>query len=281
MSSRRGLPDGKRMRHDVHFVDELVSRYEEGGVGCMIPVQKICSSPFQPRANLGELDDLAASIREKGVLEPLLVREAEGGFVLIAGERRLRAAQKAGLEEVPCVVLDVGDEETLEIALVENLQRKDLDPFEEADALRRLAEDFEYSHAEIAEKLGKSRTTVTEILRLCDIPEEVRAVARKAGVTSRSALLQVAREDDPNRMVDQLDRISAGESIPREEAVQRRRAGASPKPGRPRNFHFRFAPKGSDFALQIRFRRSRVSREELIQTLRAVLERLVAGESLP
>jgi ParB family chromosome partitioning protein len=266
------------MRHNVHFVDELMTKFEEENIGTMIPVQKICSNPFQPRANLGELDDLVASVREKGVLEPLLVKEDEGAFVLIAGERRLRAAQKAGLQQVPCVVMDVGEEEMLEIALVENLQRKDLDPFEEADALRRLSDEFEYSHAEIAERLGRSRTTVTEILRLVAIPEEVRALARRAGVTSKSALLQLAREGDPNKMVDCLDRISAGEVEPREEAVRRRQAEAGRRPGRPKNFTFRFAPKGAEFSLNLRFRRTRVTREELIETLRAVLDQLLEEE---
>src|SRR6476661_5267945 len=138
-----------KMRHDTHFVEELTARHETP-VGKMIPLAAIEPDPGQPRSTMGDLDDLVASIRDKGVLEPILVRPRPGDgdeegpagvlYRIISGERRYRAAQEAGLYEVPAIEMEVTDEEALEIALIENLQRKDLTPFEEADGYRLLAE---------------------------------------------------------------------------------------------------------------------------------------------
>ena len=165
MSSPRriGLPDTIRMRHDTHFVDQLVRPGTES-VGRLIPIEDIDPNPNQPRQTLGDLAELTASVREKGILEPLLVRRVDGRYQIIAGERRYRAAVEAGLSELPCVIRDSSDAETMEIALIENLQRKDLTPFEEADGLKVLAEKYSYTHEDMAEKLGKSRSTITESL---------------------------------------------------------------------------------------------------------------------
>src|SRR5512137_944546 len=179
MSSPRriGLPDTVRMRHDTHFVDQLMRPSGET-VGRLIPVEDIEPNPHQPRQTLGDLAELTASIREKGVLEPLLVRRHGSRFQIIAGERRYRAAIEADISELPCVVRESSDAEAMEIALVENLQRKDLTPFEEADGLKVLAETYGYTHEDMAEKLGKSRSTVTESLALAAMPEEIRERCR-------------------------------------------------------------------------------------------------------
>jgi len=139
------------MRHDHHFVDHLVAA-PAGGVGRMIPIEQLEPNPDQPRRVFGEMADLISSIKEKGVLEPVLVRPAGEKFQIIAGERRYRASIEAGLSQVPCIELDVDDRGVLEISLIENLQRLDLDPFEEADGLKRLSEKFLYTHDEIARK---------------------------------------------------------------------------------------------------------------------------------
>ncbi len=154
---RVGLPETLRMRHDSHFVEQLA---RPGGVaiGRLVPIEDLLPNPNQPRQSVGDLSELVASVREKGVLEPILVRPLGGRFQIIAGERRYRAATEAGLVEVPCVVREADDAEVMEIALVENLQRRDLTPFEEADGLSVLAETYEYTHEKMAEKLGKSRT---------------------------------------------------------------------------------------------------------------------------
>jgi ParB family chromosome partitioning protein len=161
------------MRHGTHFVDELAAR-NETPIGKMVPLSEIDPDPNQPRSSMGQLDDLVASIREKGVLEPLLVRrhpDARSGggektYRIISGERRYHASLEAGLFEVPVIELDVTDEEALEIALIENLQRKDLTPFEEAEGYRALAERYGYTHEQIAETVGRSRPVVTETLAL-------------------------------------------------------------------------------------------------------------------
>src|SRR3974390_42966 len=161
------------MRHDAHYVESLTS-YSGAAVGRMFPIEKTQPNPDQPRKALGELRELTESIREKGVLEPLLVRfvPREDCYYIISGERRYHASRAAGLREVPCIEKMADDAETLEIALIENLQRKDLTPFEEADGLHRLAEQFDYTHDDVAKKIGKSRSSVSETMSLRVIPEE-------------------------------------------------------------------------------------------------------------
>lgn len=140
-----------------------------------IAIGEIRPNPFQPRQNAGDdIAELVASIREKGVIQPVLVRRRRDGYELVSGERRLRAAQQAGLAKIPAVVRLVDDREMLELALVENLQRKNLNPVDEALAYKRLAEEFKLTHEEIAQKVGKDRSTVTNALRLLELPFKVR-----------------------------------------------------------------------------------------------------------
>lgn len=140
-------------------------------------IGSIAPNPYQPREVFDEaaIEDLAASIRAKGLLQPLLVRPAGNGYQLIAGERRFRAAQKAGLEQVPVTVREVDDVEALELALIENLQRENLNPVEEARAFKRLGEEFKLSQEDIAARVGKSRSAVTNSLRLLQLPPSVLA----------------------------------------------------------------------------------------------------------
>ncbi len=162
MSKRIGLPITLKMRHDAHYVESLTS-YSGAAVGRMIRVDQIRPNPDQPRKALGDLRELTESICEKGVLEPLLVRYVprEDCFHIISGERRYHASRAAGLREVPCIEKNADDAETLEIGLIENIQRKDLTPFEEADGLHRLSAQFEYTHEDIAKKIGRARSSVT------------------------------------------------------------------------------------------------------------------------
>src|SRR5258708_262763 len=150
---RVGLPESLRMRHDPHFVDQL-GRPGGVAIGRVIPIEDIEPNPRQPRQNLGDLSELTASIREKGVLEPILVRQNGARYQIIAGERRFRAASEAGLAEMPCIVRDSTDAEMIELALVENLQRKDLTAFEEAEGLKALAEIYQYTHERMAQQTG-------------------------------------------------------------------------------------------------------------------------------
>jgi ParB family chromosome partitioning protein len=140
-----------------------------------IAVERITPSPFQPRRTFdeGKIDELAASIRNQGIIQPLVVRPHGDGFELIAGERRWRAAMRAGLARVPVVIRNASDHEALQLALVENLQREDLNPIEEANGYRRLQEEFHWSQEEMAEKVGKSRPAIANSLRLLTLPGEV------------------------------------------------------------------------------------------------------------
>jgi ParB family chromosome partitioning protein len=157
-----------------------------GSEGERVEVERIVPNRHQPRARFDDegIAELAASIAQMGVLQPLLVTPLEDGrYMLISGERRLRAARRAGLPTVPVVVRDVEDRELLELALVENLQREDLDPIEEATGYRELVDAFEMTQAEVAERVGRSRPAVGNAIRLLDLPEEVQGLVR-GGVLS-------------------------------------------------------------------------------------------------
>jgi ParB family chromosome partitioning protein len=261
------------MRHDHHFVDQL-GRPSGRPVGQLVPLEDIDPNPNQPRQMMGDLTELAASVREKGVLEPILVRPKGSRFEILAGERRYRAATEAGLAEVPCIVRDASDAEMMEIALVENLQRKDLSAFEEADGLKVLAETYAYTHEQMAEKLGKSRTSITETLSLTAMPEEVREVCRLADIESKSLLLQIVRQSEPEKMlalVDALQREGGTRAHARRIVRERRSTGTR---GRPRHYVFRYQPREKGFTLSLQFKKSQVSRDEVIRALRGILAEL-------
>src|SRR5262245_39098389 len=148
-----------RMRHDFHYVEELSTPRALEPIGRMIDLVDLDVNPHQPRKAIGDLADLISSIKEKGLLEPVLVREVGGRYQIIAGERRYHASKAAGLSQIPCIEMEVDDRGVLEISLIENLQRRDLTAFEEADAILYLCERFDYTHERIAQKLSKSRSS--------------------------------------------------------------------------------------------------------------------------
>jgi ParB family chromosome partitioning protein len=271
VSKKAGLPITLKMRHDFHYVDELSNR-TGAPVGRMIPIDRLMANPEQPRQVIGDLSDLTASILEKGVLEPILVRHDRETdlFMIISGERRYRASIAAGLTEVPCIEKDVDDAEVAEIALIENLQRKDLTAFEEAEGLQSLIDRFGYTHEQVAKKIGKARSSVTETLSLNTIPEDVRELCRQKQVLSKSMLLQIVRQPNRQKMTDLVQRFSQG-VLSREEARQERTQG---QPVRPQNYVFRFRPPTKEFALEMRFAKSKVEREELISILSSILKAL-------
>lgn len=274
MSSRRGLPTTLKMRHDRHYVEELASR-SGAPIGRMIALDRLEPNPHQPRIEIGDLTELVASVREKGILEPLLVRPSDvgGRFMIISGERRYRAAKEVGLREVPCIEMDVDDRAVAEIALIENLQRKDLTPFEEADGLQVLVERFGYTHEEVARKIGKSRSSVTEALTLAALPEDIRELCRRADISSKSLLLQVVRQPDRAAMADFVKKISE-RGLNRDEA---RRVRGQKKQARPQPFVFRHQAATREYSVEIKFRRSAVSRDELISALERLLATLREG----
>ena len=278
MSKRIGLPVTLKMRHDAHYVESLTS-YSGAAVGRMIPVDQIRPNPDQPRKALGDLRELSESIREKGVLEPLLVRfvPREDCYYIISGERRYHASRAAGLREVPCIEKMADDAETLEIALIENIQRKDLTPFEEADGLHRLATQFEYTHEDVARKIGRARSSVTETLSLRNIPESLRKKCVEHGIISKSLLLQIARQPTEKKMIEMMHRIMQV-GLTRDEA-RRERRDEQGGPQRPQPFLFQFQPENESFKFRIQFKKSHVTRDELIVTLREILSQLEGSSS--
>ena len=216
--SKRGLPTSVKMRHDAHYVEELTRSSRT--VGQIIPIRKIEPNPDQPRVEIGDLTDLTSSIKQKGVLEPLLVKPGnDGTWMIIAGERRWRAANLAGLREVPCIELDIDEQAIAEIALIENMQRKDLTVWEEADGLAALSIRYGYTHEDIAKKIGKSRTTVTESLTIAGLPSDIRQKCREADISAKSTLLEIARQFDEAAMHKFLKEITE-QGISREKVRQ-------------------------------------------------------------
>ena len=222
-----------------------------------------------------------ASIKEKGVLEPILIRpnpsqgKGAAAFEIISGERRYRAALEAGLYEIPSIEMDVTDEEALEIALVENLQREDLSPFEEADGYHALAERHSYTHEQIAQAVGKSRSAITESLDLLKMPQKVRECVRALGVSNKSVLLELLKLDHEKDMMQLLEKISAlglaREAVRKEVKQARRKAGGR---GRAKPYTFSFSGPEKRYRLSLSFRQSSVEPEDLIKALEEALIRI-------
>lgn len=271
--AKRGLPDTVHMRHDQHYVDALVAS-TGAPIGRMLSLDLIDPNPNQPRQQMGDLSELIASVTEKGIIEPLIVRPQGSRFQIIAGERRYHAAVQSGLTEVPAIVKDVDELEVLELALIENLQRKDLTPFEEAEALVQLADRCRYTHEDMARKLGKSRTAVTEILALNQMPEEVRSLCRLADITSKSTLLHIVRQGDPEKMLALVRKLAEGGGVTRAKVRAETEDAAK---ARPKAFTFNFKPSTKAFSLKMTFKKSRVDKTELIETLEGILKELKAS----
>jgi ParB family chromosome partitioning protein len=274
--SRRGLPAGIRMRHDSHYVEDLAGQ-SPTPIGRLIPVDRIDPNPEQPRVEIGDLTDLTLSIEEKGVLEPLLVKPSPAGgrWMIIAGERRWRAAKAAGLREVPCMEMEVDDRAVAEIALIENMQRKDLTPWEEADGLWALCERFGYTHEDVAKKVGKSRSSVTEALSIKSLPDEIREECRRADIAVKSLLLQVVRQPDVEAMRQMIREISE-KNLTRDEAraARRTRIEGKAQGTRAKSFTCKYELPESEVKIELSFKKGEVERFEIISALQTILARL-------
>jgi len=178
-----------------------------------VRVSSIEPSPFQPRSNFrpDQLEELVESIREKGIIQPLIVRQHGKKYELVAGERRWRAAQQVGLKEAPVIIRDISDLEVVELALIENLQREDLNPIEEARAYRRLTQDFDLTQEKIAQSVGKSRAAVANALRLLELDEEVQSwlVQGRLSVGHAKVLLGVRGKDEQRMLAERVIRDGA------------------------------------------------------------------------
>lgn len=268
------------MRHDVHFVDQLAAPQTQS-IGKMIDLLELDPNPQQPRREIGDLTDLVASIKEKGILEPILVRHLGLRYQIIAGERRYHAAKAAGLAQVPCIELEVDDRGVLEISLIENLQRRDLDPFEEGDAIRELCDRFEYTHEKIAQKLGKSRTSITEIMSIASIPMDLRDICRRADISSKSLLVEIARQPTAELMAEFVERI-ARDRLTRDDARKLRAvpppsgdaASAGDESASKSGFTMKIKFEELGGTLHLKFAQPEVRRGEVIAALQDLITRV-------
>ncbi len=208
------------------------------GLGALIPdiekedrknlfscgIEEITPSRYQPRKGFdeGKLTELANSIKEKGIIAPLIVRKTDGGYELIVGERRWRAAQRAGIKEVPVIVRDVTTAEAMELALIENLQREDLNPLEEAEAYKRLMEEFHYTQEELAKGIGKDRATVANAVRLLKLPQEIKAHLADASISSGHARTLLGLNSPEEQKIACAMVIKSGLSVRETERLVKR-----------------------------------------------------------
>lgn len=205
MSSSNDDSSGGRNALGRGLENLIPDRNEEGEGGRLVqvPIANIERPPDQPRTYFDEtgLEELAESISESGVIQPLVVREGGDGYELIAGERRLRASKKAGLDEVPVVIREVSDAEAYALALVENIQREDLNPIEEATAYERLKAELGLTQAELAEHLGKSRSAIANATRLLKLPEAVQQMLVEGDLSSGHARALISLDDELARQI--------------------------------------------------------------------------------
>lgn len=278
-TKRSGLPETVGMKHDGHFVD-LISARSLGPRIRMILSEKIDPNPHQARCELGNIGELQDSIKSKGILEPILVRAKGSRFEIIAGERRFIASKNIGLKELPCIEMDVEDNEAMEIALIENLQRKDLDIFEEADGLQALADIHQYHHQQISEKIGKARSTITEILCIAKIPKNVRDIIRETGVFSRSTIIEIAKQKSEEDML-KLAREIVDRRLTREDTRDLAKY-LKGKTKKTKYYVYNFVPDDNDkFRLRLEFKKQTVSRQEIIAVLEEIIDQIRKRDQAP
>ena len=197
-------------------------------------IDEIRPNPYQPRENFDHesLDDLVASIKEKGIIQPVLVRPTASGYELIAGERRLRAANSLNIKEIPAIIKEAKDEESLELALIENIQRQDLNPIEEACAFKHLIERFSFSQEKIAQTIGKARVSVANTLRLLKLPADIQAMIRKSLLSFAHGKVLLELQDASRQEALAQRAVSEGLSVKELEGLilphQRARKQKSP-----------------------------------------------------
>ena len=202
---------------------------ENNGI-TLVDINSLVPSPYQPRRVFAEsaLSDLVSSIKEKGVLQPLLVRKrADDGYEIIAGERRLRASKQAGLSQVPVIVKDFDDKAALEVALIENLQREDLNPLEEAEAYKRLLDEFQYTQDELSKVVGKSRSHVANMMRLLDLPADIKQFVENKELTIGHARA-LLNAQNPSMLASEI--IEKGLSVRQAEKIATTKGHVSTRP---------------------------------------------------
>jgi ParB family chromosome partitioning protein len=263
MSKKVGLPEFIKMKHDYHLVDEISLRTKTPIIR-NIPIEKIITNQMQPRRDMGDLSELTDSIRENGIIEPVIVKPREGYFEIIAGERRFRAAKEAGMHEIPCIEHDIPDNEALEMSIIENIQRKDLNVFEQSHSIHSLADIYGYTHEEIAKKIGKSRVTVTELVRITDLPEEIKEKCLELGIDSKTFLLELTKVEDLEKM-EEILRQYGHKPFSRDEIKEQRKKVSK------KIFNFNFVSDDKKVKINFHFKQEKVDKESVIE----ILEKLI------
>jgi len=237
MAKKRGL--GKSLDALLAYSDRAIAEAEPETPASQgsssdalrqLPVGQIHRGKYQPRREMNPeaLEELANSIRTQGVIQPIIVRPDGNDFEIIAGERRWRAAQQAGLHEIPAIIREVPDEAAMAIALIENIQRESLNPIEEAAALQRLINEFEMTHQQVAEAVGKSRTTITNLLRLLTLPDAIKSLLERGAIEMGHArAILVLPESLQMQAAETI--IAKGLSVREAEELARRLQAGAPQ----------------------------------------------------
>ena len=279
-TKRSGLPDNIGMRHDTHFV-EFISRKAAAPLVRLISLDRIDPNPHQARSELGDIEELMSSIKSKGVLEPILVRPRKDRYEIVAGERRFVASKNVGLKEIPCIEMNVTDNEAMEISLIENLQRKDLDVFEEADGLRALIDIYGYSHVQISEKIGKARSTITEIINISKISAAIRKLCQAASIDkNRSLLIEISKLKNEAEMKAVIETIKE-RGLKREDTrdLTKLLKGKEANKKKPKYYVFNYSPKEDrSYSIRIEFKKESVSRQEIIGILEDLVMKLKTNQ---
>ncbi|MCP5046020.1 MAG: ParB/RepB/Spo0J family partition protein [bacterium] len=272
-AKRVGLPTFVKSKFDNHFVDEISARTRTPVIR-NVPLPKLLINEQQPRKDFGDLEEMAGSIKEKGILEPILIRPRNGKFEIVAGERRFRAAKLAGLEEIPCIEYDIADNEALELSIIENIQRKDLTVYEQAFSLKSLSDIYGYTHEEIGKKIGKSRVTVTELVRITDLPEDILKQCVELNINSKTFLLQLVKLESEEEMAEILKNYS-DKPFSRDKIKEKRKSGVNGKESTEQSFKaFKFNVASEDKTVKIKFdiKSENTDKNKII----GILEKLIA-----
>ncbi len=269
MPKKVGLPEFVKSRHDMHFVEEISTRTRTSIIR-NIPIDKIVTNILQPRKDLGNLEGLAQSIKEKGIIEPIIVRTRDGKFEIIAGERRFKAAELAGLTEIPCIEHEVPDNEALEITIIENIQRKDLNLFETAFSLKTLNDIYGYTHQDIAQKIGKSRVTVTELIRITELPPDVIKRCLELNITSKTFVLELSKLKSREDMVEMLKMYD--EKPFSRDAIKEKRKEIYKNKNKKPIFNFKFSTSDNAIKINFKIKSEAYDRTKVIEALQKLIE---------
>jgi len=221
-----------------------------------VDIDRLRPNRAQPRTAMDDarIDELARSIKSNGVIQPIVVRKADQGYEIVAGERRWRASQRAGLVKVPVVVRDVSDDRLLPMALIENIQREDLNPIEEAQAYRRLSDDYNLTQDQIAEAVGKDRSSVANFIRLLKLPREIRENLAAGALSMGHARALLSLPDENVQLRISREVVSRNLSVRETEAIAKKGEPGKPREDPPADVHTRAAEEKLRFALGTRVR---------------------------